>query len=164
MSIPPTITPATELIARAVIVTDEHLLLARQRGKAWFFLPGGHVDPGEGAGDALLRELREELGAAVRITGFAGAVEHTYTDDGISHRELNLVFAVELTDTAAATSHEDHLDVTRVPVAQLANTDLRPSPLKDALLAWTDDRVPFWRGRPATPGEAHGPDRKPAAS
>ncbi len=99
---------------------------------------------------ALQRELAEELGATARIIGFAGAVEHTYTDDGTDHRELNLVFAVELADTAAAISHEDHLDFTPVPIAELAGTDLRPRSLRDALLARAGDRVPFWRGRPAS--------------
>ncbi len=146
----PATTPATELIARAVIVANDHLLLARQHGKAWFFLPGGHVEPGERVEAALLRELTEELGAITRITGFAGAVEHTYTDDGTDHRELNLVFTTELIDAGAVTSHEDHLDAVPVPLAELATIDLRPRPLKDALLGWISDRTPFWRGCPVS--------------
>lgn len=148
MSTSPTAMPVTELIARAIIVTDEQVLLARQHGKKWVFLPGGHVEPGESTENALLREITEELGTTARITGFAGAVEHAYTEDGTERRELNLVFTTELADTEETTSHEDHLEFVLMPFAELANTDLRPSPLKDALLGWANDRMPFWRGRP----------------
>ncbi len=153
MSTSPAAAPATELIARAVIVDNEHVLLARQHDKKWFFLPGGHVEPGEGTENALLREINEELGTTARITGFAGAVEHAYTEDNINHRELNLVFTIELADTETATSHEDHLEFVLVPFAELASTDLRPSALKDALLVWTSDRTPFWRGCPVSAAE-----------
>jgi 8-oxo-dGTP pyrophosphatase MutT (NUDIX family) len=41
-------------------------------------LPGGHVDPGESASDAAVRETAEESGITVEITGLAGI----YTDPG----------------------------------------------------------------------------------
>lgn len=47
----------TEIIARAVIRRDGHLLLVRQLTKAWSFLPGGHVEIGERVEGALVREL-----------------------------------------------------------------------------------------------------------
>ena len=41
-------------------------------------LPGGHVDPGESAADAAVRETAEESGITVEVTGLAGI----YTDPG----------------------------------------------------------------------------------
>lgn len=49
------------LIARAVILQDNHLLLARHKGMDNTFLPGGHSFVGEGLKAALKREVREEL-------------------------------------------------------------------------------------------------------
>jgi 8-oxo-dGTP pyrophosphatase MutT (NUDIX family) len=49
-------------------VRIEHgrLLCVRSRGKDAFFLPGGKREPGESDEAALLREVEEELGVALR--------------------------------------------------------------------------------------------------
>jgi 8-oxo-dGTP diphosphatase len=135
----------TEIIARAVIRHDGMLLLARQRTKSWSFLPGGHVEPGERIEVALAREIGEELGTEAKVTAFVGAVEHGYIEDGVTHHELNLVFEVDIAD-AEPVSREDHLDFHWLPVDRLADTDVRPGTLKDALLAAGSERTPFWHG------------------
>jgi 8-oxo-dGTP diphosphatase len=52
---------------------------------AWEF-PGGKVDPGESAGDALRRECFEELGLAVGVGDLAFEVRHTYPEKTIRLR------------------------------------------------------------------------------
>lgn len=136
--------PALEIIARAVIIRNGRLLVARDVAAAWFFLPGGHVEAGEAVEAALLRELREELGCAATIAGFVGAVEYGYTSGGRDRRELNLVFEAEL-DAPAPDSQEDHLEFCWVPMDELAETALRPEPLKTGLRQWAENSVPFWR-------------------
>ncbi|WP_024800562.1 NUDIX domain-containing protein [Nocardia sp. BMG51109] len=133
----------TEIIARAVIRRDGNMLLAKHRTKKWSFLPGGHVEPGERVETALIREIAEELGTEAKIDGFVGVVEHGYIEDGTTHHELNLVFDVTITDPEP-TSREDHLEFHWLPVTQLADTDVRPGAVKDALLAAGDDTAPFW--------------------
>ena len=54
------------------------LLLVRRCDTGDWELPGGHVDPGESASDAAVRETAEESGVTVDITGLAGI----YTDPG----------------------------------------------------------------------------------
>jgi 8-oxo-dGTP diphosphatase len=135
----------TEIIARAVIRRDGQLLLARQRTKSWSFLPGGHIDPGERVEGALVREIAEELGTEAKIGRFVGVVEHGYIEDGATHHELNLVFDVSITDPNPA-SQEDHLEFHWLPINQLADTDVRPGALKNALLAAGEERTPFWHG------------------
>ncbi|WP_415654090.1 NAD-dependent epimerase/dehydratase family protein [Saccharomonospora xinjiangensis] len=135
----------TEIIARAVIRRDGQLLLVRQRTKSWSFLPGGHVEPGERVEAALVRELAEELGTGAKVAGFVGAVEHGYVEDGVTHHELNLIFDVAI-DAAEPVSQEDHLEFRWLPLDQLADANVRPSALKNALVAADDERTPFWHG------------------
>lgn len=135
----------TEIIARAIIRRDGQLLVVRQRTKSWSFLPGGHVEPGERVEAALVRELAEELGTEAEIAGFVGAVEHGYVEDGNTRHEINLVFEVAITATEPI-SQEDHLEFHWLPLDQLAEADVQPSALKNALVHVGEDRTPFWHG------------------
>ncbi|MFD0360790.1 NUDIX domain-containing protein [Nocardia sp. GCM10030253] len=119
----------TEIIARAVVREGNRLLVARERGKRWVFLPGGHVEPGEPVESALARELVEELGTTGRILRLVGVVEHGYIDDNETTRhEVNLVFDAELDGIPAG--REEHLEFDWLPMDQLATTDLRPNAMK----------------------------------
>jgi 8-oxo-dGTP diphosphatase len=135
----------TEIIARAVIRRDGQLLLVRQRTTSWSFLPGGHAEPGERVEVALVRELAEELGTDATVVGFVGAVEHGYVEDGVTHHEINLVFEASI-DAAEPVSQEEHLEFYWLPFEQLADADVRPGALKNALVAAGEDRTPFWHG------------------
>lgn len=67
----------------AVIGDAAGRVLAAQRppGKAqagcWEF-PGGKIEPGEAAEDALIREIREELGCTLAVGAALTPVDHPY--------------------------------------------------------------------------------------
>lgn len=144
MSTPTQVAGTTEIIARAVITRGDALLVVRDVAKPWSFLPGGHVEPGEGVEDALIREIDEELGLASRVAGFVGVAEHGYIEDAVAHHELNFVFEVEIDDPDPR-SHEDHLEFRWVPRADLPECDLRPGAVKAALISGPQGGTPFWR-------------------
>ena len=71
--------PLIDVVA-AVIVHDGRVLACRRApGKAaaglWEF-PGGKLEPGESAEDALVREIREELGVGIQLDHELVAAEH----------------------------------------------------------------------------------------
>ena len=66
----------------AAIITKNGKIFATQRGygdfkDGWEF-PGGKVEQGESPEQAIIREIKEELGADIKVTGFLTTVEHDY--------------------------------------------------------------------------------------
>jgi len=55
-------TPPRHLVSYFVLVDDHHVLLVDHRNAKLWLPTGGHVESGEHPRDAVLRELREELG------------------------------------------------------------------------------------------------------
>ena len=116
-----------ELIVRAVLTTQTEVLLARSVGDSWWFLPGGHVEPGEAAADALRRELAEELGAHEFVVGDVLAItENRYTDSRGDHHELNLLFEVSA-PRFEPRSREPHLEFQWVERSRILELDVLPT-------------------------------------
>jgi len=53
------------IVAAVIRDAEGRWLLVRKRGTSVFMQPGGKLEPGESAADALVRELAEELGLRV---------------------------------------------------------------------------------------------------
>ena len=85
-----------ETIARGVCVRDGKLLLCRAKGGSSTYLPGGHIEFGETGRQALVREVKEELGVESSTGAFLGAVENTFLQHGKPHAEINLVYELKL--------------------------------------------------------------------
>lgn len=88
--------------AAAVVLFDSggNILLLRRKDNDKWTMPGGTLDFGESLTDCAIREVREETGLQIRITGLIG----TYTDphiliaysDGEVRQEFTLVYAAEI--------------------------------------------------------------------
>src|SRR6516225_2405625 len=88
--------------AAAVALFDSrgNILLLRRKDNDKWTMPGGTLDFGESLTDCASREVREETGLQIRITGLIG----TYTDpniliaysDGEVRQEFTFVYAAEI--------------------------------------------------------------------
>ena len=124
-----------ELIARAVILNRNKIILCRIKGKNWYFLPGGHVEFGEGIVASLKRELREEIGIKVKLGKVIGVIENFYRENRKSHHEINIIFS----GTAAnrkTSSKESHIEFEYVDIKYIKNKNILPKQLKPLLIKW----------------------------
>ena len=137
----------THLLARAVIRANEHVLLVRADGNAHTFLPGGHVEAGEGLEACLQRELQEELGVDSTVGRYLGAVEHGWRRDDTPQYEINHCFSVDVPALSAPEppeAQEAYLSFEWAPLDRLDAAALQPSPLRH-LLPNASAAAPWWR-------------------
>ena len=133
-------------LARGIVWAEGRVLLAHQKGADNTFLPGGHIDAGESAEAALIREIEEEIGMTGCVEGFVGALEARWEEDGEPNHEINLLFAVSIPNLDPANppaSLEPHLEFFWAAPNELETHNLLPSPLIDCLAKWDPER-PFW--------------------
>jgi len=114
--------------ASAAIFRGRDVLLI-QRGKGalqgYWSLPGGHIEPGERARDAALREVREETGVAADLRGLVDLHEVILRDaaGGVQAHYLIAVHAgLWLSGTPVAA--EDAADARFVPPEGLGDLQL----------------------------------------
>ncbi|PCJ26970.1 MAG: DNA mismatch repair protein MutT [Rickettsiales bacterium] len=131
-------------LARAVILDDEHILLCKTLDLPvnFYFLPGGHVEHGESASQALMRELKEETGKDCTVKRFLGCLEYSFEPghNSICHNhEYNFIFEAEsdqLKVREKISSPEKHIELIWVAVSDLSEIDFRADPLKKLLPEW----------------------------
>jgi len=95
-----------EVIARGVCVQDGKILLCRAKGGTTTYLPGGHIEFGETGRQALVREVKEELGVDAETGSFLGVVENAFNQHGKPHAEINLVYELKLPAATSAQARE----------------------------------------------------------
>lgn len=104
--------PNSLVVAASAVVTDDggRILLQRRRDSGNYALPGGTMDLGESLPQTAVREVLEETGLEVEITGLVGI----YTDprhviaytDGEVRQQFNTCFTARVLGGSLAISDE----------------------------------------------------------
>jgi 8-oxo-dGTP diphosphatase len=72
----------------AAVIRRGDAVFATQRGygpyKDWWEFPGGKIEPGETPGEALVREIREELDAVIEVGPLLQSIEWDYPEFHLS--------------------------------------------------------------------------------
>jgi 8-oxo-dGTP diphosphatase len=131
------ILPTVLVVAAALIDTDGRVLIAqRPEGKAlaglWEF-PGGKIEPGERPEQALIRELREELGIEVSAACLAPFVFTSHAYDSF-HLLMPLYLLRRWSGTV---QRREHAALKWVKPSQLSDYPMPPA--DEPLVAWLRD-------------------------
>lgn len=127
-----------------VAVIDGRVLVHRFENEAFYCLPGGRVEMGEPAEEALLREIREELGCETSIKRLLWVIDNHFVHRGRIHHELGLYFLIELPTGCPQASGEPwtgaELDGTKLyfqwqPVERLGELEMKPECLIERMRA-----------------------------
>ncbi len=92
----------------AAIIKDKDKIFATQRGygefkDGWEF-PGGKVEPGETKENALIREIKEELEAEIKVQQLFDVVEYDYPK---FHMTMHCYICALLSKNFILKEHED---------------------------------------------------------
>lgn len=75
------------------------IIRARDPGRGLLGMPGGFVDPGEPAEEALRREVFEEVGLQINSPRFLVTAPNRYIYNGVEHPVLDLFFHARIDST-----------------------------------------------------------------
>ncbi len=128
----------THLVSVAALVTNEEgkILLVKSPWRGWEY-PGGLVEPGETFQDALRREIREEAGVEVEITGFVGICKN------LERNIVNIDFTCRYVSGELTTSEESTEVIWATPEEAMAmiTFPLTKTRLSQMLSGSTDARL-----------------------
>ena len=85
----------------AILLDGERLLAMHDERSPYFYLPGGRIKMGERAEDAVLREVREELGIEAKIVRPLWLSQAFFNEDvdGMDFHELCFYFLLDASET-----------------------------------------------------------------
>jgi len=94
----------------AIVPSEHGLLLVHKTDNDLWALPGGGMDIGESMADAVVREVKEETGVDVEVTGIVGIYSdpnHVMAyDDGEVRQQCSVCFTTRLLRGELRTSSE----------------------------------------------------------
>ncbi|OGZ33539.1 MAG: hypothetical protein A2Y98_01230 [Candidatus Portnoybacteria bacterium RBG_19FT_COMBO_36_7] len=130
-------------VVRGIILKEDKILLCKLKGADYYFFPGGRIEFGETAQQALERELKEELELSAEKFEYIGTIENFFSEKGNKYHEINLVFHVEA-ENATDKTPEDHLEFFWKDINKLVGENIEPTALKNTFLKWLKDKKLFW--------------------
>ena len=122
--------------ATALIVQNNQLLVTKEDD--YFYTIGGAIQVNERTEEAVVREVREELGVKAQAGQLAFVVENRFEQDGVSYHNIEFHYLVDLLEAAPLTMQEDEKTqpCEWIDLDKLKGINLVPAFLKTALPDW----------------------------
>ncbi len=81
--------------AGGVIIHNNKILTHKNINKDHYCLPGGRVEIGESSEETIRREIKEELGKDIEITGYIATIENFFEMENKKYHEIYFLHRIE---------------------------------------------------------------------
>lgn len=132
--------------AAAIITHNGKILFHKNTAEEHYALVGGRVQINESSDDTVKREIMEELGKEIELTGYVATVENFFEARGKKYHEIMFVHEAEFVDQAdkmITTTIQNieleniakgkHIQYEWIDIADLDGYDIRPNIIKSVL-------------------------------
>lgn len=124
-----------------VIIHNGKILLHRNVNSGHYALIGGRVEIGESSTDTIKREIKEELGKDIKITGYISTIENFFEIKGSKYHEIMFVHKIEFTNeedqkieyTMKNIEGKEYLQYEWIDLDIIDEYQLLPKAMKDVL-------------------------------
>ena len=127
--------------AAGVMIHKGKILLHKNVNSDHYALIGGRVEIGENSADTVKREIKEELGKDIEITGYISTIENFFEMKGSKYHEIMFVHKIEFTNeedkkieyTMKNVEGKDYLKYEWINLDKIDEYPLLPKAIKDVL-------------------------------
>ncbi len=134
--------------AAGVMIHNGKVLVHKNMNSNHYALIGGRVEIGENSADTVRREIKEELGKDVQITGYVSTIENFFEMKDSKYHEIMFVHKIEFTDeddkkieyTMQNIEGKDYLRYEWIELSKIDQYPLLPEAVKEVL---KQDKIPM---------------------
>ena len=129
--------------ACGIIKQNDKFLIMKVNKADYFHIPGGHIEIGETAQNAVIRELKEEIGCDVLEANLFAIQENFWIRNNKKCHGIEFYFIIKPAKPLAAYDYEKLeldkgeeklLELKWVTARELKDIDLRPANIKELLI------------------------------
>lgn len=127
--------------AAGVIIHNGKMLVHKNINDDHYAIIGGRVEIGENSADTIKREIKEEIGKEIEITGYIATIENFFEMKGSKYHEILFVHKVEFVNeedkkieyTMKNLEGKDYLQYEWIELDKINQYPLRPAAMKEIL-------------------------------
>lgn len=127
--------------AAGIMIHNGKILAHKNINSDHYALIGGRVEIGENSADTIKREIKEEIGKEIEITGYIATVENFFKMKGKKYHEIMFVHKIEfineedkkIEDTLKNVEGKDYLKYEWLDIEKIDKYPILPSIVKEIL-------------------------------
>lgn len=127
--------------AACAIIHENKILLHKNANSDHYAIIGGRVEIGEDSESTVIREIKEEIGKDIKITGYIATIENFFEMKEKEYHEILFIHKAEFIDeedkkivtTLKNMEGKDYLQYEWIDLAKIDKVNLLPANLKDIL-------------------------------